>query len=839
MVPRDPLPSRVMRTVLRGLLIGVLLSLLRAPRGLDLVELPAASGSSALAWRAAALALAGVALLASLRRPGVVLLLAITAGFALHGLVLAAWIAPESSWSLAASVVLGLVLVLAVCLDERKLDEPAEPRHENRAAFAGELLGLFVAGAGAGLALEAVARHVRPFGSGLAQDDTVFGIAFLLVATLGALGFGWIARLPSARNLATPLALAAAAVSGAFALQLVTQFAQITTLERWVKGFGLSLSAHGTLPFDLLVGAALLGAPALLAGAALAGLRTPRQAGALGFGAAQGLLLVGVVLGAPPAATELREAFSAAQLVQIGSFAAVAGAALAVLSAPGAKKLPRYAALFGVFALAIVPLTRDPLALPLRAPWDDSNPLSPRLFQVTFDLPEGLVTVESRGQMPPSATLDGHALTSGLDEAVGELARLRASVHALPDDRRAKSELAVLLVGQLDPLRATVLRQLGVTKIDRTGAWHAGMERVEKVLFKDMTLPAGEIVAPAEARARIDAARYDLVLVPAVDGDAPASCTLTAPETTVVVAWMPANAPIAASELGDDVLLASDGVETLSVARTLHASRTTTLPVPERPHFARAGAPATRPLPIAELALSDHFRFRERVLHHKVELLARLHAAARGSADEALFAGLEELARAQERSSPFETPEQQFELSDTGLEALQRHALAGAPDAFARGVWEGLARVLSGKRDIERVRRFLEPIAKAHAPWPVLEKALARADLESLEPAAAVARLDALRPLAGDDFDFWNLLGDAHKATRDLAGSAQAWKRALELRPSHQIVKRKLAIALVRLGDPAGRTLVEELVKAYPNDAQLAAFLGPGPWPDDDAAGAR
>ncbi|MBK7874960.1 MAG: hypothetical protein IPJ77_04285 [Planctomycetes bacterium] len=823
-----------MRTVLRGLVVGVLLSVLRAPRGFDLFELPVANASSTLLVRALALALAGIALGCALRRPGAALLASVAAGYALHGLVLAAWIAPESPWTLAATVVLGLVLVLAVCLDERKLDEPPEPAHDNRASFVGELLGLFAAGAGAALAIEGVARHVRPFGAGLAQDDTVFGLAFLLVATLGAFGLGWLARLAPLRNLTAPLGLAGAAVVGAFALRGVTEFAQITTLERYVKGFGLSLSEHGTVPFDLLVGAALLGAPALLAGAAFAGLRTSRQGAAVLFGAAQGLLLVRSVLGAPPAATELREAFAAAQLVQIGSFAAVAGAALAVLSAAGARKLPRYGALAAVFGLALVPLTRETFALPVRAPWDDSNPLSPRLFQITFDLPEGLVTVESRGQTPPVATLDGHALTSGLDDALGELARLRASIGCVASERRAKGGLSALLVGQLDPFRATVLRQLGVTTIDRTAAWHSGMQRVEEVLFKDMTSPDGAVLTPADARARIAEGRYDLVLVPAVDGDLPAHRSIDAPSPTVVVAWLPATAPLAAAELDDEVLLASDGIDTLSVARVVNAERSAQGPEQERPRFVRSGARASRPLPLAELALADHHRFRERALHHRAELLARLRDAARGTKDEDLFAGLEELTRAQVRSSPFETPEQQYELSDAGLEALQRHALANAPDAFVRGVWDGLARVLTGKRDVERVRRFLEPVAHAHAPWLALEKALARADLEALEPAAAAKRLEALGVLGRDDFDYWHLLGDARKAGRDLPGAIQAWRRAYELRSTHQVVKRKLAIALVRQGEPAGRELVEELLKAFPNDAKLAAFLGPGPWPEDD-----
>ena len=32
---------------------------------------------------------------------------------------------------------------------------------------------------------------------------------------------------------------------------------------------------------------------------------------------------------------------------------------------------------------------------------------------------------------------------------------------------------------------------------------------------------------------------------------------------------------------------------------------------------------------------------------------------------------------------------------------------------------------------------------------------------------------------------------------------------------------------------------IRDSLKAYPTDAKLAAFLGPGPWPEDDDAIAR
>jgi hypothetical protein len=835
-----------MRTVLRGLLAGLVLSALRAPRGLDLFEFPVAGATTTLGWRAAALATCGVVLWAALRRPGFVLLASAAAGFALHGLVLGNLLAPRSTLALALVVAAGLALALVVCLDERKLDEPAEPLHTHRAAWAGEVVGLFAAGAGLALALEAVARHLRAFGDGLAQDDAVFGVAFLLLAALGAGTLGWLARLAPLRNLSLPLGLAASATACFVGLSVAAELVKVPTLDRYAGRFGLALVEHGTLAWDLLLGSTFLVAPALLAGFALAGARTGRQGAAVCFGAAQGLLLSGVLLRGSGVDVEVDDAWYAAQLVPFGALLAFAGAALAALSAAGPRPAVRYGALIALCALAVVPLTREVLGLPLRAPWDDSNPLAPRMYATTFDAPEGLATVETRGAAPPIATLDGRELTSGLADPLAELQRLQISAACVGEGRHARGALTALLVGALDPFRAVVLRQQGFTRIDRSVAWHGLLPRLEAQLFKSVPLPEGDVLAPGEARRRIAEGRYDLVLVPQVAGDAPALGALELdadwPAKTTLVAWIGTETPSAHLDLGETVLLSSDGLESLCIgiarnARLEEAPAPATAAQPMPVRAARAGAPRGTPTPLAQLSIPDGHRFRERTLANRIEWIERLADGARGTPDEPFFAGLLALYRAQERSSPFETPEQGVELPDAGLDLLLRHVETAKPDAFARGVWEAVARVLAGKRDVERVRRYVGPAARKHAPWPSLEKTLARADLEALEPEEAVKRLEAIAVLAMDDFDYWNLLGEARKAARDEVGATRAWRKALELRPAHQVLKRRLAMLLVRTGEPGGRQLIEQLLQAHPDDANLRAYLGPGPWPDEEPAG--
>jgi predicted Zn-dependent protease len=194
---------------------------------------------------------------------------------------------------------------------------------------------------------------------------------------------------------------------------------------------------------------------------------------------------------------------------------------------------------------------------------------------------------------------------------------------------------------------------------------------------------------------------------------------------------------------------------------------------------------------------------------------------------------LAEIADAQAASSPFETPAERVELPEAALTRLRDAAIALEPDAFVHSTWDGIARTLSGKRDVARVRAQLEPLARAHGAWPELEKALARADLESLEPDDAVRRLAAIETLARDDFDYWWLTGEARLRAKDRTGAVHAWRRALELRPNHPAILRRLGPELVRQNDPQGRAIIEQLLKTNPNDPQLTPFLGPGPWPEE------
>ena len=101
---------------------------------------------------------------------------------------------------------------------------------------------------------------------------------------------------------------------------------------------------------------------------------------------------------------------------------------------------------------------------------------------------------------------------------------------------------------------------------------------------------------------------------------------------------------------------------------------------------------------------------------------------------------------AQQLSSPYETRAQQIELEEEALRAFFAAApAAGKLDPFTRVLWEALAWLCMEKRMPEHALVYLEPMAERFAPWPALDRAVARAYLEVLEPATARRFLERAR----------------------------------------------------------------------------------------------
>ncbi len=735
-----------MRTLAFGVLAGLLLSLLRAPAGLDLVQLPAVEAHTAFGVRALALFVIAGGLLAGVRSAVTPALLAgATLGYAAHGLLLANLWSPGSRVALVATALAGLALLVACArgLHSRGGEDELAPPAPNF----GEMLGLALAGAGLAVGLEILARHLRLHGTQLAADDAVFGSVLLALLFVGALAFGWIARLPRWRTYAPGLVLAGAGAALFIGLRSLRAVTEYTGLREYVHTFGLDLSLHGTPAYDALLAASFFVAPAFLIGAALDATSGRKRLFALLVGAAAGLCFLPSIFESPSGTDALVKHTFAAQYLTLASLAAVGGATFALLCLPGKSSPARWLALLACAACAVPAALIEVKPQSVLAPWA-RTPVMP---YTTFDIPEGLVTVEGPLQPPGASpllnkqvTLGRRTLVPGPELTRFDLVRLDLALGQLPDAKRARKDLRALIVGQLTPLDAHRLLQSGFASIDRSAAWHEAMERIERELFAaGEPLPPGDRLAPGEARERLAAGRYDLVYVPATGGDAPRLARIDVPADTLLVVWLDASSPLASRTLGPRVMLAALGLEYPSLALVVHG-RPESETEPLGPQFLAAGERVRAATPLASLARRETERIVEA---SRAELFARLAAASAGSEDEALARGLAAVYAGQTYSSPFDKPAERFELPAEALALLRQAALARKPNAFAQ-MWEWLAEVLAEKRWIPQMYEQLEPLAKAWAPWPKLEQMLARADAESarLHQRQAPPRRAARRP---------------------------------------------------------------------------------------------
>lgn len=821
-----------MHAVLFGVVAGALLSCLRAPLGLSLIEIPAAEPRHAHGYRALALAV----LAAGLHMRGGAPLrwthfFAAALGLALHGYLLPG---PGSHAGLLACAISALALLCWLGSRERRA-------HENRAASGGEqvrtprmqLAGWLLGGAGMALGLELLARQLRLHGQQLGDNDTSFALVLVLLLGVGGSAFAWLGERsqqdpstgqPSGQGsnqgsglrAGVPmLALAAGALAlyGSLSMQLRT--ASTLPLREYLSSFGLDLSQHGTLPYDALLAASVFVLPAFALGTSLRLLPCGRAQAALVLGGSLGLLLT-LKVGDFSAAGNDTQTF-AMQWMPLAAALTGAGALVGLLGLSASSSAGRWLqlafALACMLPIALVEIT--PRAV--LAPWS-RTPIAPYQLRET---PAGLMTVE--GPLLPDSitgntkqlTLERRVLVPGLEFIPDELAMLDASLALLTPEQQTKREKRALLIGQLTPLRARRLNDAGFAAIDRSAIWWQAMGALEQEYFGEQVRPAGSILAPDDALQAIEAGQYTLVIVPPVRGIAPQLRTPDLPAQTTLVVWLDSATPLRGGSEPGLLHWAPSKIDQPLLARIFgpHAQQACVFsagPASGSPGLSRL---LQREWERDALTRADNFR--------------RVCAAQ----DSALTRGLEQLYAAQQRSSPFENTAESFELPEPALAELRSAALESSPSPSLRMLWEELGIVLSGKRWIPQLYEALEPLAKRHAPWPGLELQLAIADAESLEFESAAARLRPLRSSFERNPEYWRELGKIQEQLGQAADSVSSFRQALTLRPNDHDLERRLAFQLVRAGDPEGQKLVRELLQEHPDDEELKLFSGSGPYP--------
>jgi hypothetical protein len=798
-----------------GLALGWILSRTRPAPGGEVVDWTGLDPKQAAMWSALGLFLYAVMLRGRVRGPRLLGLWCVPLGAFLHAF------AGPASFEIPPGVVflvLPLVAVAALVPDTRIDDQLPKPRWI-------ELAGLALAAAAATTAIGCVWRHLPMLSDGTSGATSAHMVVLFALLALGASAFAPAWRTLRAARLASGALLCASSVACLASLLLLDSLATQRGLIEHMRRFGLDSSWLGTWRWDAAVAASVLALPGLLAGAALHALRGRGSLSAVLFGAGAGLLLLPSLVEGTDVA---RERLALAQWVPLCAFAAAAGAALAALAESRDKlRWVSVGASLALGALAAMPKVE---AVVILSPWS-RRPIIPHM---AVESAAGFATVEPGQGGIKLATLDRRRLTPDIEDAGDDMRRLAASASFVPASARSGG-LDVLFVGQLTALRAEALLESGATRIDRTAAWHDAMASMEAALFDGpggVTPPAGEILEPDEAVARYRSGVYELVVCAAVAGELRLVSEIEPPSNTTVVRWLDGDAPLPRTipagrwaGVEQQVLVAHGrGLEAVQWAVVANGeaapgSTPTVLAAGDGP-FEDAGREGEWSRRLDRPIL--------RGKHDRARNWEALAAAQGGSTAQLVCQAGARFAHDQAASSPFESEAQQIELEDGVLELLGRVGMQGELDDYARACVEGAARVLARKRDIDRLVRYAEPIVAAGS-WPALEVALARAELEALDAPAAAARLARLGDAAPRDAATHALRAEALEATNDYAGAVAQWRAALALAPGDHGLERSLAAALVQSGDPAGRAMVEDLLKEHPEDEALRAFLGPGP----------
>ncbi len=815
-----------MNRLLLGALLGALLAGLRLPLGADLLQWSAVEAEAAYRLRAGGLLVVAGALLCSGRildgHSRSAWLVGVFVGVALESL--AGDLGAESTsvaWPL---VAVALVLLIAFSWrsapEQSEQSEPIQDGSPVLPAVTAALIGM-----GFALGIEGSARILRRLGGGLPLDDAVFASALALTVMAGGLSFGGLLAAREGKTQEGKAHMAAGLFGALALLGSLVAVGNVCTprgLRAYLERFGLDASLFGQLPFDFLLGALVFVLPGFALGALLHGIRRRSTLASLFLGASAGLMGVPRLLGHGARIDELDGPHSG-QLVLWGMCAIGLGGLYWCLRSPQVTRRPLgWALALGALAATLAPIVIPVQQLRVLPAWERF----PRPYAEIFDTPQGQISIHPSAPGIDRVALDNADLTPDSERGGIDARRLRASTALLDPEIRSAGARA-LLIGQLTPGRALVLKNEGVVHLDRSAAWHGSMPWLEQRLFRDrehMLPSAGVILDPESAREAIEAGSYDLVIALPLAGSAPMVPDPDLPPGTVAIAWMDGGGTLSRRALPEPVLLVLDGLSHPSLGlvwgATLEAE-----PRPGLPAAVLAGEPRTGPGKLEWMFVRPD----ERRRRCQLELAQRLAEANASNDFRFLTRGLSEHFFVQQRSSPWGDRAKKTEISQESLGSFSEALTVGEPDSLTREVWDGVAAVLTGKREIESIDTWLRPAAEIWPTWPALERAIALADLESLDPESAVTRLQNLILLYPDDFEAVRLLGKAHEQAGQPEQAAQVWNALLERQPEDRRTRRKLAMAWVAAGEfDRARPLLLDLLKENPEDRELWGLLNPG-----------
>ena len=880
-----------MRSFLIGLFAGILLSALRAPVGLELLQVPAPSAGALMAYRAAAMLVVALGLILGLKSVSstlspALLILGTTTGHLLHwqlngvesphamqlvlsllavtllvaghaggsdvrprkGRIVLLLFAALIGWFLidkgfpqghGEAVLVGFAGLISLAIVGKCTgpdQAPEEPeRDESGRLPTGGLSGIAVCGAGIALALEGMMRNARLLGGGLPADDSVFGTAFLVFAFVSAIAFTRNIKSTGGTGLAKAIVGSCTALAVILTLRSLFNLASNRGLDLYLKGADGNLGSW--LPFtDMTLDMSSNGmieynlaiaGPLLVLPGFLAGAMVGLSRKPVELAA----LLVGASGG-----LALIPHLLAFQLGTDGTLEESTSSAVAMYGA----------VLAGIGAILLV-FTGPGLSRTQR--------LVGGVAAVAAILTGQFASVPKITVLSPWAkrivVADlSHDIPAGLvtiepgpeDQSIATLNRRPLTPNrsetplavarirqswAMLGELEEGAKPRVLFVGQLDPARALALVDLGAGSIDRTASWSEAMGILEQKLFDGRPSWFAGDIL-SPASARARLAAGDYDLV-----IVPAVRGGT--PTTRNLASPKDTTVVVWFDAGAAVAHQHMGQEVLVSAPGLTDLFVAVARGPQvEAAVSRSGwgtlrrLPVSDPLPPVPMMTTLNLRPERREDFHRSRFADRLAAA---ELTPGLGAGLSTHFHAQKPSSPFASAVEGIELLDEASQKFSEAASGAEPSALAVELIETLAYLFRAQRGAEEIDKFLMLPAERHAVWPALEYALAQASLEFLEPEAAVESLTRVHAAGYATLDSLAMLADAQTQVGDHHGAATSLDQALALAPHHPKLERRRAMCLARAGDDRATDALRHALEENPDDEELKRFLDVAPLP--------
>ena len=626
----------------------------------------------------------------------------------------------------------------------------------------GALLLLFT---GVTVQISALGRLASRLGLGSYEDDRVFLAVFSGLVALGGVAFGRLFRRTSPSHVAG--ALGVTSVASFAALPIVAAITTPRGFRALCGRFGADASLAGTPLVDALVAAAAFALPALALGCALHLARDWSPVAIAVAGAALGRALVDSLL--PKTFTSIAEASAAlgsAGLIPAGALIAAGGALLMTM----AHRRTRGMRAFLPLTAGLVTLGFSVPVSPVRVvpPWQRF----PRTPTAMFETAAGQFTVLPLPGGSRQVLLNQQPLSPDEDGMILDRACLSDALQ------RKAVPPSCTVVGLLTPDRARVLAAAGFTHIDRSARWGAATPLLERLLFAD----EGAVPPPGDHLTQRDS----------LFSDEPYG------RPGIRLQWHESSR--AAPRVGPMI---ADGLRGFAMERASDASVAEVSPHAPTVLEWMSVRPDNRP----RAAFALQAKILEEMDPSPFHRGLRLHADA------------------QVMSSPFEDADEAVELSFEVLDVWREWASTTDEfTPFERSCIEGAALVLQAQREVPATYAFVGPIAAAHAPWPVLERILAWADIEELRVDDARARLDALHRSDPTNVTSARALAAVLLDLERGAEAAEVLRPLSDADPGDRALRTDFAEALVVAGDPEGRRIAASLLRDDLENPRLFAL---------------